>query len=156
MIREFFASSRDSLLSPDSVLDALQIQFNSSNLHIPDRRSWKLVPNGSFSVKSLYRFLADRGTRCNVTPHIFKSTSPCKINAFICLVWDQKILMLDKLLARDCNKVPSATCVLCHSAIKSGDHLFFYCSVTNSIWCCFACILSFLHSSRSCFDLWGP
>ncbi|XP_039119649.1 uncharacterized protein LOC120255949 [Dioscorea cayenensis subsp. rotundata] len=90
-----------------------------------------------------------------VTPTSFKGFVPRKITAFAWLVWDRKILTLDTLFARGCNKLSSVTCLLCCSDIESIDHLFFRCRFSMDIWDRLALIFSFQRAPSSSLDLWG-
>lgn len=51
---------------------------------------------------------------------------------FLWLMWDNKILTMDNLFDRGCNKLSTATCSLYHSDIEIVDHLFFGYSVASS------------------------
>lgn len=57
-----------------------------------------------------------------------------KINIFPWFTWDNKILTLEKLVPWQCNKLPTATCLLCQAAAKSVGHQFFRCSFVACIW----------------------
>ncbi|XP_039146809.1 uncharacterized protein LOC120284053 [Dioscorea cayenensis subsp. rotundata] len=114
-----FATVRDMLLElpsaamrRDPLLIELSSRITSGFGDIPDHKSWKLTSDGSFSVKSFYKFLIDRGLRCSITPVIFKRFVPQKIAAFMWLVWDRKILTLDTLFARALWLEPSGTASL--------------------------------------------
>ncbi|XP_039140399.1 uncharacterized protein LOC120277606 [Dioscorea cayenensis subsp. rotundata] len=47
-----------------------------------DLKKWSINGNGMFSVKSLYNFLNDGGTRCEVAKFFWKSKCPKKVNIF--------------------------------------------------------------------------
>lgn len=51
-----------------------------------DWKILKLTSNGSFTVKSFYRFLIDRGKWCKAILIILKYFVPCKISAFNWLI----------------------------------------------------------------------
>lgn len=82
-----------------------------------DKKRWDLNGNGLFSVKSIYNFLNDGGLRCNVVDFLWKSYCLEKINIFNWLVWKNKILSLENLELRRCNKLSTVTCVMYHSNI---------------------------------------
>ncbi|KAH7682405.1 Reverse transcriptase zinc-binding domain-containing protein [Dioscorea alata] len=54
-----------------------------------------------------------------------------------------------------CNRLPSTTCVLCHSDIESSDHLFLNCPVTRRIWDHFTCLFKIPKSHGRLCDLWA-
>ncbi|XP_039134367.1 uncharacterized protein LOC120271756 [Dioscorea cayenensis subsp. rotundata] len=141
-------------LGDDPYLAELSTSFRSASGDLPDLKVWKLTADGSFTVKSFYNFLIDRGLRCSITPRIFKRFIPRKIAAFAWLVGERKILTLDTLFARGCNKLPTATCLLCCSDTESIDHLFFRCPLARDIWDRLASIFSFPCIPSSCSDLW--
>lgn len=91
-----------------------------------------------------------------MTTLIFKGPCPCKINAFLWLAWDNKILAIDNLFARGCDKLAIATCTFCHMGVELGDHFFFNCPVVVFAWTYFAQIFGFQRTLSSSSDLWGP
>ncbi|XP_039120608.1 uncharacterized protein LOC120257033 [Dioscorea cayenensis subsp. rotundata] len=120
-----------------------------------DRRLWRLTSNGTFTIKSFYSFLNDRGLRCCWTPIILKSCCPKKVNLFNWLAWDDKILTLEKLALRRCNPFPTPTCVMCHADVESSQHLFTHCPVAVHIWRFFGQLFEVRGSPNSLKDLWG-
>lgn len=52
------------------------------------------------------------------------------------------MLTLDNLVARRCNNLPTATCIMCHSNIESVDLLFIHCNVVRKLWGFFCSLLS--------------
>ena len=95
---------------------------------------WCLTSTSRFSVKSFYGVLNDRGLRCQMTCFFQKSFCPKKLNLFNWLAWKNKILTLENLALRRCNKQPTTTCIFYNSASESVDHLFFQCQIANQIW----------------------
>lgn len=118
-------------------------------------KSCSLTPNDSFLVKSFYCFLIDRGTKCNVAPHIFKSPCPHKKNTFLCLVWDHKILTIDNFLqeAAISFQLPLASSVI--AAFESGTIFSSNVALLPPFWYSFACIIGFQQVWESGSDLWG-
>lgn len=112
---------------------------------IGDIRRWRLTGNGIFSVKSFYNFLIDGGLRCQVSRFFWRNWCPKKINLFNWLVWKNKILALENLARRICNKLPTDTCVMCHAGCKSVDHLFIHCTLAKQVWAISSDSLSSLH-----------
>lgn len=45
-----------------------------------------------------------------------------------------KILTLENLEKKGCNRLPTATCVMCHAGIEIVNHLFLHCPFVNGIW----------------------
>lgn len=103
-------------------------QINSLCDSGKDEKQWKLTTNGVYTVKSFYNFLNDGGHRCGWTHTILKGSCPKKINLFNWLARDNKILTLENLAQRRCNRLHSIMCVMCHEDIKSADHLLIQCS----------------------------
>lgn len=77
-----------------------------------------------------------------------------KISVLNWLVWDDKVLTLNNLVARGCNKLPIATCILCHSVIETIDHLFIHCAGETNIWNHFARVLGINRTPYSMANLW--
>lgn len=90
-----------------------------------DKKWLRLTGNDAFMVKSFYGFLNDGGLLCQVAQFFWRNLCPKKITIFNWLAWNNKILTLTNLETRRCNRLPTATCVMCHSAIETADHLFF-------------------------------
>lgn len=120
-----------------------------------DTKKWALTSNGIFSVKSLYSFLIHGGVTCGITNSIWNSPCPKKIILFNWLVWDNSILTLSNLAARGCNKLPTATCVLCNADIETVDHLFLLCPFVVRLWAFLAARFHFPPPPRSVEELWG-
>jgi len=116
--------------------------------------SWTLTPNRIFSVKSFYTFLADGGVRCPVYKSIWNSLCPLKINIFNWLAWRNKILTLENLALRRCNKLPTTTCVLCHSDCESANHLFLTCPFVIQIWGFFLRLLNLPQLPPTLDEVW--
>ncbi|KAH7660832.1 Reverse transcriptase zinc-binding domain-containing protein [Dioscorea alata] len=154
-VREVLTGSLTGGLGLDLSLASVRSRLISTVGDCPDSKRWKLTQDGSFPVRSFYRFLIDRGLRCNITPVIFKCPVPRKIAAFSWLAWDKKILTLDTLFARGCNKLPTTTCLLCCSDEESCDHLFFKCPIARGLWTQLAPLFAFSWSPSSYSNLWG-
>lgn len=120
-----------------------------------DKKWWLLSGNSKFSVKSFYCFLVDGGCRWLLTKVVWSKPCPKKINIFNWLAWNNKILTLDNLVNRRCNRLPTATCVLCRSTIESVDHLFVLCPVASQVWAFFVRLLHLLDLTRSLQALWS-
>ncbi|XP_039130839.1 uncharacterized protein LOC120267212 [Dioscorea cayenensis subsp. rotundata] len=143
---------RESSLSDDSEVLQANIWIQRRHHDVGDIKRWSLTGNGIFSVKSFYNFLNDGGLRCDVSGFFLENSCPSKINIFNWLACKNKILTLENLEFRRCNKLPTATCVMCHSAIESVDHLFIHCSFAREVWMYFVNILN-LPKPPSSFSL---
>lgn len=95
---------------------------------------WSLTASGTFSVKTFYNFLIDGGMRCPIDSWFWRSNCPRKINLFNWLVWKNKMLSLKNLELQRCNKLSTATCVMCHTGIEIADHLFLLCPFAKHVW----------------------
>lgn len=61
---------------------------------------------------------------------------------------------MENLALRRCNKLPTATYVLCHSEIETVDHIFLSCNFTRRIWEHFIRIFRLPDPSRLISSLW--
>lgn len=126
------------LRRPPFANDPEAMQFLSSinlaNESDKDMKTWSLTANGAFSVKSFYGLLNEGGLRCSLANAFWKGPCPKKVNIFNWLAWKNKILSLENLALRRCNRLPTDTCVLCHSAAESVDHLFLHCRFSQEVW----------------------
>ncbi|XP_039120313.1 uncharacterized protein LOC120256691 [Dioscorea cayenensis subsp. rotundata] len=120
-----------------------------------DLKLWSLTVNRSFSVKSFYDRLNDGGLRCPIAKFFWKGPCPRKVNIFNWLVWKDKILTLENLAKRRCNKLPTATCVLCHEAVESVDHLFLQCRFFLEVWAQISRVLQLPSLPSSMSFMWG-
>lgn len=118
-----------------------------------DKKWWRLTGNGLFFVKSFYRMLIDGGLRCPVSRFFWRDWCPKKVSLFNWLAWQNKILSLENLARRRCNRFPTDTCVLCHEGSESADHLFIHCSVAKQVWEYFFRLLNLPHLPSSLRDL---
>lgn len=119
-----------------------------------DEKWWSLTSNGLFLVKSFYNFLNDGGIRCHALKWFWRRSCLRKINLLNCLVWKNKIISLENLEKRWCNRLPTATCLMCHSENESVDHLFIMCSFTKQVCDYFVKLLLLLDPPQSMLHLW--
>lgn len=106
-------------------------------------------------VKSFYNFLNDGRLRYGWTPIILNGQWLRKISLFNWLACDNKILTLENLALRKCNRLHSITFVMCHLDIESMDHLLFQCHVAFQLWHFFGQLLGLRNFPMSIFDLRG-
>lgn len=105
----------------------LKLQARRQNL-----QKWSLTDNSIFTIKSLYGFLIDRGMSYVIAPKILKDLYSQKILLFNWLTQKNKILTLENIAFRKCNKLRTSTCVICHAELESIDLLFIHCDpLTN-------------------------
>lgn len=93
--------------------------------------------------------------RCNVANFLWKSNCPKKDNIFNWLVSKNKVLSLDNLELRRCNKLQIATCVMCHAEIESVDHLFLHWSFARDLWDYFCMLLFVPEPPNSMQNIWS-
>lgn len=122
---------------------------NNHNNGEGDSKRWCLTPNDNFSIKSFYG-----GLRCQINHLLWRSACPLKIDLLNWLAWRNKILALDNLARRRCNKLPTTTCVIYHSAIESIDHSFLQCPLAEHFWVHFGHLLPLPPLLSSLNGLW--
>ncbi|XP_039123372.1 uncharacterized protein LOC120259989 [Dioscorea cayenensis subsp. rotundata] len=139
----------------NDLIDQVRAKVRRPDNLLGDKKKWRLTGNEIFSVKTFYNFLIDGGLRCPVSRFFWRGGWPKKINLFNWLAWKNKILSLENLTVRRCNRLPTDTCVLCHAGSESCDHLFIDCSYTKQVWEHFIRLLHFPSAPTSLKDLWG-
>lgn len=154
-IRDFLALLHQHPFSEDRECRTLGERLQMSVDVRLDNKRWKLTGKGAFSVKSFYNFLNDGGLRCLIARFFWRKPCPKKVNLLNWLVWKDRILTLDRLASRGCNRLPTSTCVLCHSAIESVDHLFLTCAYAKQVWEYFVRLLHLALLPSSLQDLWS-
>lgn len=95
-----------------------------------------------------YGFLNGGGWRFVISPFLWKG-----IYTSNSLAWNNKILTLENLANRRCNKLLTTTCVNRHSATKSIYHLFILYPFVKHMWRYFGCLLR-LDCYTSLGDIW--
>ncbi|XP_039130342.1 uncharacterized protein LOC120266746 [Dioscorea cayenensis subsp. rotundata] len=137
--------------------DVVQIlsSLNVASMGDNDKKVWGLTSNGVFSVKSFYGSLNDGGLRCPIANTFWKGPCPKKVNIFNWLAWKNKILSLENLAKRRCNRLPNDMCVLCHADVESTDHLFLKCHFSREVWAYLCRFLQFPELPQSMDQLWS-
>ncbi|XP_039130345.1 uncharacterized mitochondrial protein AtMg00310-like [Dioscorea cayenensis subsp. rotundata] len=107
-IRELSALLEQPPFVCSPLLNLIRDTLRAPNSSAPDKKIWRLTGNGAFSVKSFYYFICDGGVRCPVAKFFWSSICPKKINLFNWLAWKDKILTLENLAKRRCNRPPSS------------------------------------------------
>ena len=110
MINDLAATYLSELREVDLSFDNFTSRLGSDTR---DSKHWRLTSNEVRSVKSFYNFLVDGGLRCRTSLNIWKGLCPRKVKAFTWLAWDNKILTLENLTKRKCNRLPTAVYVFC-------------------------------------------
>ena len=111
--------------------DILSIAEDISFSNEPDSVVWKFTSNGVYSVQSLYAVVSFRGVKPVYPPAIWDLCIPPRVQVFLWLLSNNKLLTRDNLLKR--REVGDKTCVFCTEP-ESISHLFFDCCVANSMW----------------------
>lgn len=112
-----------------------QDRFSSNWGTFRDKKWWSLTANGTFSVKSFYNFLNDWGMRCLISSWFWHSNYQGKINVFNWLAWKNKILSLENLAKRRCNRLLLMWCA------TLGLNMLIICSFTFLLQNMFGSIL---------------
>lgn len=69
-------------------------------------------------------------------------------------MWKNKILSIENLTKKKCNKLLTATCVMCHFEIESVDYLFLQCPFVKLVWVYFINLMQLPERPRSMSLLW--
>lgn len=105
-----------------------EIQFNDQE----DTITWRWTPTGQYTTKSAYE-AQFAGTYTTVDADtIWKAHIEAKHKFFAWLLVQSKILIVDKMLARNwqCNTV----CPLCDQEFEMAPHLCLQCSYAREVW----------------------
>ena len=86
---------------------------------------------GVYSIKSFYKFVNFRGVLPISSPAIWKIKIPPRIQIFLWLLTNNKLLTRDNLCKRQ--NVDDLTCVFCNGQ-ESCSHLFSTCVVAVEFW----------------------
>jgi len=97
----------------------------------PDAIVWKFTSNGIYSVQSLYAVVNFRGVKPIHSPAIWELCIPSRVQVFLWLLSNNKLLTRDNLAKR--REVNEKSCVFCDEP-ESISHLFFDCCVVNIMW----------------------
>jgi hypothetical protein len=112
--------------------NGLQIYMNCSRYHcISQEWALKLASSGVYSSQTLYGVVNFRGVTPNFLPAVWKLNVPPRIQFFLWLVSQNKILTRDNLGKR--RNVDDPTCLFCKEP-ESVDHLLFGCVVASRTW----------------------
>jgi hypothetical protein len=109
----------------------LQLISSFSFTHSHDKIFWRWESSGTFSVRSLYKILNFRGIIPPNSRLWWDIPIPHKIQIFMWLTCQSKILTKDQL--REKGWIGSASCPFCN-ADETVNHLFITCSLVRQVW----------------------
>jgi hypothetical protein len=92
---------------------------------------WMYESKGIYSSKSLYAIINFRGVKPIYLLVVWKLKIPPRIQIFLCLLSQNKIMTRDNFRCRGISK--PLECSLCNE-IESVTHLFFDCIVSKLLW----------------------
>ena len=96
-----------------------------------DQLIWKYKSNGIYSSKSMYAIINFRGVRPLYLPAVWDLKVPPRIQVFLWLFSQNKIMTRDNLRKRGIQK--PLECEMCWE-IEYVYHLFFECVVARELW----------------------
>ncbi|OVA11911.1 Reverse transcriptase zinc-binding domain [Macleaya cordata] len=99
---------------------------------VDDSRSWKLSPNGTFSVKSTYESLSHPAVSDFPVKFVWNRHIPPKICFFVWSACLNKIPTIDTLRKRGMC-IPNC-CYLCGRNNESASHLLLHCNYSKEVW----------------------
>ncbi|XP_011627192.1 uncharacterized protein LOC105421451 [Amborella trichopoda] len=102
--------------------------------NVVDEVVWELDKNEIYSLKSMYNLLFHDRVRwsMHVLARSWKWPLPLKIQGFLWLAPQDKVLTIDNLIKR--GKILPNNWLLCKEDGESGDHFFLQCPFANKIW----------------------
>lgn len=92
---------------------------------------WVLDKPRCFTIKSLYRFLTNRGMPSRVAGIIWKCKIPLKIKVFLWQVFNNKLPVGQSLIRRGWRG--NGRCCVC-GIEETVDHIFFKCVLAKMVW----------------------
>jgi hypothetical protein len=101
---------------------------------------WEFHSSGTYSVSSFYAVINNRGVVPIHTPAVWRLHVPPRLQVFLWLFANNKILTRDNLAKR--RPLNDLTCLFC-SEPESCHHLFFGCFVAKLVWPVVSEILGF-------------
>ena len=112
----------------------LDLEKIASSLHLSndcDSLVWTYTANGVYSTSSLYNIISFRGVIQVHIPAIWSLVVPPRVQIFLWLLSNNKLMTRDNLLKRNMHK--PVDCVFC-CELETINHLFFDCLVSSIIW----------------------
>ena len=96
-----------------------------------DQLIWQYESKGVYSSSSMYALVNNRGVKQIFLPAVWSLKIPPRVQVFLWLFSQNKIMTRDNLRARDMAK--PMECELCKE-FESVHHLFFECLVSRHLW----------------------
>ena len=96
-----------------------------------DSLVWNMNSKGVYTVKSFYKFINFRGVLHTTSPDDWNLKIPPRIQIFLSLLVNNKLLTRDNLSKRQ--EVGDPTCVFC-SENEYVQHLLFDCVIAKRVW----------------------
>jgi hypothetical protein len=108
-----------------------ELQHISLDEFVNDKVIWALEKSKTFTTKSLYRFLTNRGMPSKVAGFIWKCKIQLKINFFLWQTFNNRLPVGQSLIRRGW-KGNDKCCVW--GVLESIDHILFDCVLARMIW----------------------
>jgi hypothetical protein len=105
-----------------------------SNIHLTkniDTIKWCIIPNGQFSIASLYRRCSFSGVTDARMEEMWRTKMPLKVKYFVWLVYQGRIQTADNLIRK--NWKGDKKCKFYEE--ESVNHLLFLCPIASYLWC---------------------
>jgi hypothetical protein len=96
-----------------------------------DALIWAYESRGEYTIKSLYAVINFRGVQPVFVPAVWEIVVPPRIQVFLWLLANNKVMTVDNLLRRGTAK--PLECQFCKEN-ESVQHLFFNCVVAKYVW----------------------
>ena len=117
-----------------------------------DEVYWALDSSKSFTTKSLYRFVTNRGVSIPEAENVWKAKLPLKIKIFLWQLKHNKLQVATSLKRRGWKG--SVYCCLC-GKVETNNHVFFGCSIPRFAWCCLRDAFGWARCPTDLSDLMG-
>lgn len=128
MFYSFLSTTRDSIVSH------VYSRITNPPLYKDDSKSWNLTSNKMFSVKSFHCFITDDELCCRMWNfYNLRRSLPLEYYPIQLANLGQQEFYSWKSCYKGWNRLPTATCMLCRSGIKTVKLFFLYCPFTTRI-----------------------
>ena len=117
-----------------------------------DEVYWALDSSKSFTTKSLYRFVTNRGVSIPEAENVWKAKLPLKIKIFLWQLKHNKLQVATSLKRRGWKG--SVYCCLC-GKVETNNHVFFGCLISRFAWCCLRDAFGWARCPTDLSDLMG-
>ena len=116
----------------DDLLTLLSLLQSCHLTPLDDAIDWALEKNKSYSIKSLYSCLTDRGVRIRSSDSVWNVKVPLKIKVFLWQIDNNRLPTALSLRQRGWKG--SSLCCLCGNS-EDSNHIYFGCSLACFLWC---------------------